>query len=426
MALPFYFASGTFTVGLAAITPPFPANTAPNDIALLVCESENQPITLTTPNGFAEVLNSPQGTGTAGAAGSTRLAVYWKRLVGGDAAPVVADSGDHTTGQIHVFRNVVAIRPPLASDDCNRADAANPGANWVLPKGIAAHLGIFSTQLDVATAAARCADAYDAGITWPANQYSQARFVALASATQSVLVRAETVTGTTRNYYAAGINTNDFSNNQTHIWKEVASVITDLGTSGAVDITPGAIVSLEAQGTTLICKVNGVPKVTVVDASFAAGKPGLYAQHSAGDVALFDDFVAGDVTVPWNVTAGGIEAAADTSALVPGATTTVPDCLVVVLYSSSNDATSTTNFSAQANVDLGSLAERTDNTDTIGLGGGHGMTTGTKIAAGAYTTTAVTYSVASLKGMLSIALMGASGPRLAAMVPQSAKRSAVW
>src|SRR2546430_8468429 len=102
MSLPRYVASGTFTAAAAAgITPPFPAGTIAGDLALLVCESENQVITLTTPNGFGEVTNSPQGTGTAGAAGSTRLAAYVKRLVGGDSAPVVANPGDHVTGQIH-------------------------------------------------------------------------------------------------------------------------------------------------------------------------------------------------------------------------------------------------------------------------------------------------------------------------------------
>src|SRR5437762_11189945 len=105
MALPTYFGSGAFTFAAGAgITPPFPASTLANDIALLVVESENQVITLTTANGFVEVLNSPQGTGSAGVSGSTRLAVYWKRLVGGDAAPVVANPGDDVTGQIHVFR----------------------------------------------------------------------------------------------------------------------------------------------------------------------------------------------------------------------------------------------------------------------------------------------------------------------------------
>src|ERR1041385_2946104 len=106
MALPTYKGSGTFTSGTASITPSMPpggAAPAANDILLLVCESENQAITLTTANGFVEITNSPQSAGTAATDPGSRLAVFWKRAVGSDAAPVVADAGDHTTGQLHCF-----------------------------------------------------------------------------------------------------------------------------------------------------------------------------------------------------------------------------------------------------------------------------------------------------------------------------------
>lgn len=109
MALPTYKGSGVFTSGTATIVPPMPtAGAAPaaNDILLLVCESENQAITLSVAQGFAEFVLSPQGTGTAGVAGSTRLSCFWKRAVGGDVAPTVADPGDHVTGQIHCFSGV--------------------------------------------------------------------------------------------------------------------------------------------------------------------------------------------------------------------------------------------------------------------------------------------------------------------------------
>jgi hypothetical protein len=103
-------AVGTFTAGTTSITPPYPTlGNAPvaNDIAILVCESENQAISLTTANGFVEMgAQANKATGTGGVTGATRLAVYWKRCVGSDSAPVVADSGDHTTGQIFLFSGV--------------------------------------------------------------------------------------------------------------------------------------------------------------------------------------------------------------------------------------------------------------------------------------------------------------------------------
>lgn len=220
--LPTYKGSGTFTSGSGAITPPMPtggAAPAADDILLLVVESENQAISLTTANGFVQIPNSPQSAGTAATNPASRLAVYWKRAVGGDAAPVVADPGDHATAQIHCF-------------------------------------------------------------------------------------------------------------------------------SG--------------------CKTTGDP---------------------------------------WNVIGAGNDGGAnDTTGVIPGATTTVPNCLVVLLCSTSNNATSTTNFSGWTNADLAALTERTDNSNTIGLGGGHGMATGEKATAGTYGNTTVTLGATSFKGAFSIAL----------------------
>lgn len=220
MTLPTYVGSGAFGASASTLTPGWPAQARQlNDIALLVVESENQTISLSSAQSFVEVLNSPQGTGAAGSAGSTRLAVYWRRLSGAaDTAPTIADAGDHVTGQLHVFRGVV----------------------------------------------------------------------------------------------------------------------------------------------------------------------------TSGD--------------PWNVTAGGVDTTSDTSGSIPGTTTTVDDCLVVLLCSSSRNGTGTAEFSGYTNADLANILERTDNTNTIGLGGGHGMATGEKASAGAYGATAVTLANASLKAMLSIAL----------------------
>jgi hypothetical protein len=215
-----YVGSGTFTAGTAAITPPFPAGIAANDIALLVCESENQAISLSTPNGFVELGDQAnKAAGTAATNPASRLAVFWKRLTGADAAPTVADSGDHTTGQIHVFRGV----------------------------------------------------------------------------------------------------------------------------------------------------------------------------RTTGN--------------PWDVFAEGNDGGVnDTSGSIPGATTTVPNCLIVLLCSTSFNGTSTAQFSGWTNADLANLTERTDNSNTAGLGGGHGMATGEQAAAGAYGATTVTLANTSFKGTMSIAL----------------------
>jgi hypothetical protein len=108
---------------------------------------------------------------------------------------------------------------------------------------------------------------------------------------------------------------------------------------------------------------------------------------------------------PWNVTAGGVEATADTSGSIAGATTTVANTLVVAAIATAlPDSSTTSNFSSWTNSNLASVTERTDNTVTAGNGGGLGITTGGKAAAGAYGNTAVTCASSSYKAMMSIAI----------------------
>ncbi len=110
-AVPQYQAAGAAAFGTGAITVAWPAHRT-GDVALLFVESSGgEAISLTTPNGFVQVTNSPQATG-AGTAG-TRIAVYWARATSGSmASPVVADPGDHVYGQILTFRGVIPSGNP--------------------------------------------------------------------------------------------------------------------------------------------------------------------------------------------------------------------------------------------------------------------------------------------------------------------------
>jgi len=113
---------------------------------------------------------------------------------------------------------------------------------------------------------------------------------------------------------------------------------------------------------------------------------------------------------PWDVTAGGVDATADTSGSIPGATTTVTNTLVVAAIATAlPDASGTANFSAWANANLAGLTERTDNTVTAGNGGGLAVASGEKGTAGAYGNTAVTCATSARKGLLSIALKAGGG-----------------
>jgi len=130
---PTYQAVGSAASGTGAVTPVWPAHQS-GDVALLIVESANQTITLSTPAGFAEVTGSPQGTGTAAGTSAVRLAVFWNRATSSSMAnPVVADSGNHTIARIITFRGAVATGNPWDVTAGNVASSAStsvsiPGA----------------------------------------------------------------------------------------------------------------------------------------------------------------------------------------------------------------------------------------------------------------------------------------------------------
>jgi hypothetical protein len=112
--MPTYFSKGAQASSQSAITPALPASIAVNDYLLLFLETANQAITIPTPAGgtWTEVTNSPQGTGTAGGTGATRLTVFGSRYNGTQTAPTTSDAGDHQTGHIEAYRNVKTTGNP--------------------------------------------------------------------------------------------------------------------------------------------------------------------------------------------------------------------------------------------------------------------------------------------------------------------------
>jgi len=142
-ASPTFVASGGQASGTGAITPSLPAGIATNDILLLFLETANQTISITNSNGgtWAEVTNSPQGTGTAGANGATRLTVFWSRYNGTQGAPTISDSGDHQIGNIVAIRGVVASGNPWdvtagGVDATSNTSGTIPGATTSVPDAL--------------------------------------------------------------------------------------------------------------------------------------------------------------------------------------------------------------------------------------------------------------------------------------------------
>lgn len=106
---------------------------------------------------------------------------------------------------------------------------------------------------------------------------------------------------------------------------------------------------------------------------------------------------------PWDVTGGGVKAAASTTVTVAGITTTVPDTLIVQAVARDNDSNAAA-FSAQTNANLVNIVERSDAGTASGNGGGFAVWDGVKALAGATGNTTSTVT-SSINAFLSIALV---------------------
>ncbi len=107
------------------------------------------------------------------------------------------------------------------------------------------------------------------------------------------------------------------------------------------------------------------------------------------------------------VSSGAFSGTEDTSQSIPGATTTVADCLVLLLCANGGNFT-TNSWSSLTNADLSSLTDQASVHDTIGNGGGFLVATGVKSSAGSYGTTTVTSQRTSAEASISIAFKGAA------------------
>jgi hypothetical protein len=110
---------------------------------------------------------------------------------------------------------------------------------------------------------------------------------------------------------------------------------------------------------------------------------------------------------PWNVVSTAVEAVSDTSAVWPGATTTIADTLVLEIISTSADpaASSTAEIGALTNGTYTSITEQIDNGDPTGNGGVIGVISGIKATAGATGGSTMTLTTAGFKAMMTLAMV---------------------
>ncbi len=133
------------------------------------------------------------------------------------------------------------------------------------------------------------------------------------------------------------------------------------------------------------------------DASFT----GFLNHYMARTFAIRGCPTSGD---PFDVTAGSTNGGVASATLtIPGDTTTVVDCLALLIAADGVDSNAA-RASAEANADLTSLTVRADGGTTTANGGGLVAYTGEKATAGAFGDTTATYTSSRRYGAIMIAL----------------------
>lgn len=92
--------------GTGAVTFTLPTGWAVDDILLLICES-NVGETVAAPTGYTQCVGSPIS------ATDTQIALFWKRAVSGETAPVIADAGDHVAAHMWLVRGAKTTGNPI-------------------------------------------------------------------------------------------------------------------------------------------------------------------------------------------------------------------------------------------------------------------------------------------------------------------------
>src|SRR5262245_48742508 len=133
--MPTFIANGAATNAANGgnCTPNMPATINANDILILVACGEGDDdgigIGLGTANGFASVMAEVVADDGDAAEEDPEIncETFWKRAVGGggDSAPIVTDSGDHTTCQVHSFGGVKTSGNPWNITSSGNDSGAN-------------------------------------------------------------------------------------------------------------------------------------------------------------------------------------------------------------------------------------------------------------------------------------------------------------
>src|SRR3990167_3239206 len=133
MAMPAIYEETTPVHGTGALTVPWGTH---NDsfTSILVVVTANE--TIAPPPGADAPweLIAEAGIGTAGAAGSCRVAAFWARADSGSIGDVtVADAGDHTSARMYMIQNVTETGNPINFSDTQTVTPAASAISMAAP-----------------------------------------------------------------------------------------------------------------------------------------------------------------------------------------------------------------------------------------------------------------------------------------------------
>lgn len=428
--VPRFQAAGAAIGGTATISPAWPAH-AVGDIALLFVESSGgEPVTLSTPAGFVAVANSPQATG-AGVAG-TRISVFWARATSTTmAAPTVADPGNHVYGRIITYRGVINAGNPWnvtgggfktpASTSVTVSGVTTTVANTLIVQAVArdndSAAAAFSAQANVnLTGITERADAgttsgngggfavWD-GALFTAGSSGNTTTNVTSSINAFLTIALAPATAPAPVYQALGGAVTTGLNWPTHAIDDIALLFIE-STGGQIPTLADAAGFVQVANSPQATGAGTTgTRITVFWAratSAAMVGPTITgpADHAYAQIITYRGAI--NTGNPWDVTGGGVKAGASTSVTMTGVTTTVANTLIVQAVARDNDNAGAA-FSAQANVNLTGIAERSDAGTTTGNGGGFAVWDGAKATAGATGNTTATVT-SSRNAFLTIAL----------------------
>lgn len=203
-------------------TATLPGTHAAGDILVLVIQLSNDS-NYAAPTGYKEI--GPQnGIGAAAAAGSTKIAIFWKRDGGSETAPTLTDAGDHTYGVMFAVRGCATTGDPFhfgANEWKLATSTAGSSARSVTWLDNSLVVDIFAHGIDSATAQASSVanadltnvteqfdgsttDGTGGGIVIVSGENAVASRVAVTTLTWA----ATTVEVSTRIHFVPAVNTN--------------------------------------------------------------------------------------------------------------------------------------------------------------------------------------------------------------------------